>query len=502
MLRLAFATAALGAGWPCVGCPIVAPAERIGPSSEQQIWVAAWGDPGAKSPFVVPMVVLEGDYRPLAENASLEVEQLASRLRKRPAGRRALLLSRYANSFVGVAKDAVRLDSGRLAPGPWCDTAIAEIANEWPRTLQLLKTCEASIDLLVADIEAWGALSTWGMSTPQIDACRRDPRWRQPWHGMTALGVSLKDLEGETSTWILDPRNAGYLRWNLEIGRYGAAAMNQSLWAPAVAVFPKLAGSNYQGIRSLESPAVDMNGHHQPHDNVFGNASSPALYGEVGSIVNLRVDDGDDSRVRWNGARELKASAWLGFLIGQQQVRGAVSGGSARGLRLMPWIANSSYGTKGTQSESCRFPEDLRCYDETVRHAATCGTETFLWWRSDGKSLDSDATRIIALIEEVNDVLGGRTSNCATSRPLSLLAQVVISGSRKLSGKWIWRVTASPEVAALREVGTGREWAPTADTLGFWVETADRTAPRWEVARRRDPSEPSLARPVKPAPPP
>jgi hypothetical protein len=148
------------------------------------------------------------------------------------------------------------------------------------------------------------------------------------------------------------------------------------------------------------------------------------------------------------------------------------------------------------------FPLDLRCYDENVRHAALLGVRTFLWWRVNGESSAADTSRVDGLISEINAHTLDRIKEPADVEPISFLSEVVVSGGRRHDGKWLWRVTASPDVAALREVGTGREWAPTADTLGFWVETADKTAPRWEVARRRDPSEPSLARPVKPAPPP
>ena len=113
-----------------------------------------------------------------------------------------------------------------------------------------------------------------------------------------------------------------------------------------------------------------------------------------------------------------------------------------------------------------------------------------------------ETRRLDALISDINSRTLGRIKQPADVEPISFLSDVVVTGGRRHDGKWVWRVTASPDVATLRETGTGREWAPTADSLGFWVETAEKVAPKWEVARRRDPSEPSLARPVTPAPPP
>jgi hypothetical protein len=168
----------------------------------------------------------------------------------------------------------------------------------------------------------------------------------------------------------------------------------------------------------------------------------------------------------------------------------------------MPWIANPSYAGDDTANPIVPFPKDLRTYDESVRHAALLGVPTFLWWRQDSNSSAADTVRIDRLVSEINSRTLGRIKEAADVQPISFLSEVVVSGGHRHDGTWLWRVTVSPEVALLREVGTGREWAPTADTLGFWVETADKTAPKWEVARRRDPSEPSLARPVKPAAPP
>jgi hypothetical protein len=93
-------------------------------------------------------------------------------------------------------------------------------------------------------------------------------------------------------------------------------------------------------------------------------------------------------------------------------------------------------------------------------------------------------------VSEINARTLGRIKEAADVAPISFLSEVVVSGGRRHDGRWLWRVSASPEVAALREAGTGKEWVPTPDTLGFWVETAERVAPRWEVARRRTPQAP------------
>jgi hypothetical protein len=465
------------------------------------IWIAAWGDPGAAVRNAVPMVRLPGTFVPLAQNESVDVEALARQLMQRPRGRRALLALRYGASFWGTRGDTT--DRGQLpaVAGPWAETAVSQIGREWPRTLALLKHCGAELDLVVLDLEEWGRMGTWWLDAPQMEALRGDPRWRLPIFGLEPLSSSLHELEAMPASEIKRPGPQGaYLKWNLEIGRATAHVMSEALWKPVREVFPSSRCSNYQGFRSRDRAAPDGNGHQQPHDNIVGNAASPSLYGEIESIVNLAIDDSDPTRVAWSGSKHLKREPWTSFLLCHQQARACVRG--APQTPLMPWIANPSYPGDAPEKPVVAFPRDLRCYDENIRHAALLGVPTFLWWRQDGKSSPSDNDRVDGLISEINAHTLGRIKEPADVEPISFLSEVVVTGGRRHDGKWLWRVTVSPEVAALHEAGTGREWAPTAESLGFWVETAENTAPKWEVARRRGPSEPSFARPVKPAPPP
>jgi hypothetical protein len=467
---------------------------------EQPIWVAAWGSVAQPTRNVTSMVRLPGDFRPGQANESVNPEEIASQLKSRPEGRRALLLLRYCHSFWGCRGDLIQASDGREYMGPWADAAIVEVGKEWPRFLAMLKYCGGSIDLLVGDFEECGRLGTWWMTDDQMKAVRSDPRWHRRMARTPPLGEVMASLTSLQPGQIKDPRQSAFKTWNLGTKRIAAAYMNQALWEPAVREFPKLVGSNYLGQRMLDRPAADGNGHSQPYDNVFGNAASPPLYGEVGSIVNLFVDPDDPSAIVWSGRTHLKREPWTSLLLCVQQARACARG--ALDIELMPWIANPSYAGDDPLNPVVPFPLDLRCYDENVRHAALLGVQTFLWWRANGESSAADTSRVDGLVSEINAHTLGRIKAPADVEPISFLSEVVVTGGRRHDGKWLWRVTASPEVATLREAGTGREWTPTADTLGFWVETAEKTAPKWEVARRRGPSEPSLARPVKPAPPP
>ncbi len=470
------------------------------PQKPQQVWVAAWGSVSQPTTNVTSMVRLPGDFRPGKDNDSVNPEEVAEQLRSKPEGRRALLVLRYSGSFWGCRGDLVHASDGRDYTGPWADAAVQSIAKEWPRTMAMLKYSGASIDLLIGDFEECGRLGTWWMTDEQMRAVRSDPRWLRPMGGIPALADSMGGFGALDPSEIKDPRKQAFKQWNLATKRIAAAYMNQALWEPAVREFPRLVGSNYLGQRMLDRPAADGNGHSQPYDNLFGNAASPPLYGEVGSIVNLFVDPENPTAIAWNGSARLLRVPWTSLLLCLQQSRACVR--SAPDVPLMPWIANPSYAGDDPSNPVVAFPQDLRCYDENVRHAALLGVPTFLWWRSNGESSTPDTRRLDDLVTEINARTLGRITQPADVEPISFLGEVVVSGGRRHDGKWVWRVTASPDVALLREVGTGREWAPTADTIGFWVETTEKAAPKWEVARRRDPSEPSLARPIKPAPPP
>lgn len=469
--------------------PTWADSGQEGRTPVEPIWVASWGDSGQDTANIVPMVYVGGEFRPFAENESLDPEAIARQLRRLPQGRRAILLVRYGGGFWGTRGDAISKEGRPSVPAPWAERALEGIAREWPRTLALLQHCGAEVDLLVLDFEAWGCMTTWGLDPVMMDDLRQDQRWRRPFLGIEPLAESLADLEGVPSPEIKRAGPGGpYLRWNLAIGRLTARVMSEAVWKPARERYPRIVCSNYEGTRMLDRPAPDLNGHQQANDNIVGNAASPALYGELASIVNLYVDPADPTRISWSGTARIPRTPWSSFLLCQQRARACVR--SAPSVPLMPWLANPEYAGDDSRNPVVGFARDLRCYDENVRHAALLGVPTFLWWRRDGRSTMPETRRLDALISDINSRTLGRIKQPADVEPISFLSEVVVSGGRRHDGKWLWRVTASPEVEALREMSTGHEWSPTAETLGFWVETTDKVAPEWGVARRRIPSTP------------
>ncbi|MFM8817886.1 MAG: hypothetical protein ACKOHI_08480, partial [Phycisphaerales bacterium] len=404
------------------------------PHVNEAIWGASWGGvpPNARNLF--QMVRLSGAFQPLAESESVNPEDLARKLKTVPRGRRAMLIGRYAGSFWGHRPDQTEQGALKFAT-PWPDAAITGIERDWPRILQLLKFCGGDVDLLVADFEDWCQFITWGISDTQIEALRADPRWTQAKYGVPSMAEQLASLQDVPARSIRGTADGNYFKWNLAIGRVTAAAMNEALWKPARSAFPNVIGCNYQGQRSMDRPAPDLNGHQQPQDNVFGNAASPSLYGEASSIVNLFIDPADPTRIAWQGTVHMKRGPWPSFLICQQQARSCVRG--APEVPLVPWIAHLSYEGDVAGAGFVGFPKDPRCYDENLRHVALLGTPTFLWWRSMEAPPEPDTSRLDAVISEINGRTLGRIKLPADVEPISFLSDVVVTGGRRHDGRWV-----------------------------------------------------------------
>ena len=440
------------------------------------MWVASWGDAGRQFRFITPMVFLDGDLRPDRPNASIDFEEIARRLKNRPDGRRALLMQRYCHSFWSAQADSVRGPRGERYSGPWADDALRQVAAEWPRLLALIKYCGGTIDLLVGDFEESGVFSSWSMTDAGIDAFRADPRWRSGHLGLPPLGELLSDISASGGAQIRDSSGSSKLRWNTEIERYAAAYMRAALWTPAVSAFPRVRGTNYNGFLTDAVVPPCRNGHLQPHNNVFGTSSGPALYGEIEGLATRVIDPTDSTKIRTAvagvAATQIQRTPWLALLTSQQIARSCIRAGSP----LIPWIANPSYdGMPSGKGLGC-FPKDLRCYDENIKHLAMLGSEVLLWWRNDSVSLPEEGERIEQLLVDINRATNGRVCSALVSSPIALDSEYLLSGGTSGQGKSVWRLTLSPDCKGVRDRSSGIIYRSTPDTLGFWIlrDTVER----------------------------
>lgn len=442
----------------------------------QDVWVATWGKVPIKSQHLVPMVFLEGDFRPDQENESVNAESLARRLAANPPGHRALLVQRYCHSFWGAKGDLGRTKEGMPYTGPWADNALRQIARDWPRILSLVKYCDATIDLLIADFEESGAFSTWSLPPETIDAIRGDSRWSQPVFGLGPLSQSLSTISKVSAESIKDPVSPYQLAWNQQVECVANRYQVEALWTPAKAIFPNLRGSNFAGYKTDAIVPPERNGHLLGHDNVFGSHSAPALYGEIEGLRNRYIDADDPTRIRASPRgpqdRKFGFSPWLAFLSDQQMARSCARAGTG----LMPWIANPSYDGNPSGKGLAQYPNDARCWEENIRHVVLAGAEALIWWRRDSKSSDAENLMFDRLMDEVNSKTNGRVFRPLEVKPLRFDSRWLVSGAIRGDGKVIWRVAVSPDCPGVVIQATGQVIRPTVSSLGEWI-VADTQQP-------------------------
>jgi hypothetical protein len=452
------------------------------PATNPEIWVSAWKSVPDGLRFVSPMLWVDGDYRPSADNPSIDPEPIARASRALPPGRRVLLWYRYFRSFWGDPADQIDA-SGKKADTPWGEFAVPKAMAEWQRFLQLFKYCGGKVDYLVGDCEEWGRFTCWGVNAAQLSALHGDPRFDKPMYGSPSLRALT---EGIPLDEVLQPqRSDSYLRWNLEISRFTGALMNHAIWAPAKEVFPSLQGSNYDGKRMVDRPAPDPNGHPQPSDNIFGTAPSPVAYGAVQQANTAWfIDPADPTRLAHEGTKRLGRGPWQSLLMDVQLGRACRRGSTDRPMH--PWIAPRHYA--GDTPGVVGYPEDPRCYREMLRHYALLGTSVFLWWNTTalpgpgGTSVpitdrDALAMEMDGTMAEINARTRGVVRSTIGSEPISFEATVVITGAVRADGRCIWRVSARPDVRALRNAATGEVVTLPGDEIGFWFERDDATVP-------------------------
>jgi hypothetical protein len=460
----------------------VAVAVPVAVACADDVWVASWGSVPAGCVNLEPMVWLPGDYRPGVPGDAVDGEELAKQLKSRKPGRRALLANRYCHSFWGYRPDLVQgADKGHF-PGPWADSVLPEINKDWPQILRIVQACGGSVDYLICDFEEWGRFTTWNMSESQIDAVRGDPRWKSSRLGTPSMAELAAGLDGLSAAQIKDPRGDAYLVWNYAAGRVTAAYMNTAIWDPAIHAFPRIVGSNYRGWSTPKDPPPCGNGHLQPDDNVFGNAISPSLYGEVESLTSRFIDPANPTTVvrqPREGAIPYSRGPWQSFLLAHQQARAAVRGGSGR--IFLPWVAHASYDGTPIGRRFVGFPEDLRCYDEHIRHLVVLGAPALLWWRNPTDHPEADAVRLDQLITDSNQACLGRVASPVTAEPISFLSDIVISGARRRDGRYVWRVSMSPRVSGLIDAATGADIAVPKGSLGVWIVTDSSSVPQISV---------------------
>jgi len=454
----------------------------------REIWASCWRPVPAGCTLLTQQIRVEGAFFPAHPATSLasrpNAAAVAAQTKALPNGRAALMWWRYSNSlFYPDSPGANAPALSTTSPRPWDANAVTAVSQEWTAWLQEFKNAGGKMDYLIGDCERWGLFLSWSLTDGQIQQIASDPRASQPYYNASPLttlvsGASIAKVKAFTQT-------TDYMKWDCAMGTLTAASMKRAVWDPAAALFPSVRGSNYAGIRMTDKPAPDINGHPHPWNNVVGTAASPVAYGQMeGVSTGWFIDPVNPTQLSKTGSKRLDRTPWNAFLLDVQSARGCKR--SAPELPLQPWIAIQSW--RGRIAGLVPYPNDLRYHDEMLRHYAVLGTEVFLYWNPEAAGLGPDArwtetdrtngaVRLNGVLAEINSRTDGVVIATATVQPLALDARVVTSGAQRRDGKWIWRTTAKPDVARLRNTQTGAVVGFDASGVGRWDLTDTNVAP-------------------------
>ncbi len=479
------------AGQPVISVRVDAPHPTN--SVQRAIWAASWSPVPDDCAHITPMIVLGGVFDPFGDSTpTLSPERAAAASRSRPDGKAALRWDRYSRSL--FARDAARVKSGGDAAVVdfWQTNSIDATRAEWTAWLRRFRAAGGTLDYLIGDCEEWSIYRSWSLGQSQVDRIASSPRALAASEGAPSLREILGDARVSRVT---DYRGADdYLAWNRAVGRITAGALDAAVWRPASQVYPALRGSNFCGMRMLDRPAPDLNGHPQPSDNRVGTANSIGGYGRIEQVASAWfIDPMDPTRLSKQGTRRLAVSPWTSLLLDVQTARACRR--TEPSVPLQPWIALASW--KGIGRSKVAYPDDPLYYDEMIRHLALHGTEVFLLWNPPASTqlgiTEEDRTagarRLDRILAELSAASIGVVAHTITNAPLAFEADFILTSARLDSGDLVHRVTLAPGIDAVRDAATGRMCGADPGTRGFWIRTArDGAMPRFESVRPNEDS--------------
>ena len=423
----------------------------------------------------------------------------------------------------------------------WPVKGISAGLTAWDKFFNTFSSRGGTIDYMFFDYE-FGPFSTLyvekGNTQQGWTAARKiveDPRYSQPWNGVTAL----KDMMDELGATLINMPDYYYSDYNHLAWSRTTNAQTQKAYdliiSPALnKYFPNLTVSNYEYFyqpKGITNGSYDQATHMRPGDGIIGNASAPTLYGDIwDSYLNsgsARLPLSDPTRIERHintGGPTVPISIlprpWISFMRMMLMVR--VAKAARPDVPLTPWIANVKWPYDNYKTTKA-YPNVAFCdqkigynektgitytqqggnsayYYEMIRHCMLMGTKAFPFFNanlySDVRTPGYDETKsnayndklyllsgltyhmeeIIPLdnvIHEVHNLIGGFTLTTAdTSRP-NWLAPYFASGAPSLNGTtWWWRVT----VGGTHTINVnGTVLSGISGPWGTWVSTTGPT---------------------------
>jgi len=399
--------------------------------------------------------------QPVATKASTGSAKLA----------RSVALAKPVAPTIVPVTTAVNVDTPTAFRGPWMDAGVNATKSSVTSLLTALRAAGAELDGIVVDNETnLGAAFIVG--TPGAAAAiQADPRW-PALASATGLPRTLTGMNWGTDL---------YFSWTDKMAGRFDAALNQAVFDPAKAIFPKASVSNYNsGAIAGTNAWPDINGHLDRKTTAgFGTHDTSEFYGWLAA--------GRVSKVK--GTQSV-SDAWMAFRLEVFKARGMIASSSRP---KQAWIASRSW--PGETWGKVAFAGNP-LWDEMVLQLGMHGFNTFLEFSpsdpsktADQNTADTaiDRAALDSALAELNGVAGNVGGAPILASQPAWDDRVIATG-RRLNGGQVARDQASPTLwrfsfsenvngVVLRFTdGTTTKIGPEYGRRGCWyVQPADKT---------------------------
>lgn len=309
--------------------------------------------------------------------------------------------------------------------GPWMEHGVAETRSRIAAIMNGLKAAGAQVDGVIVDNETT-LDATHFMGRPgSLWAIQSDPRWPSLAREMGLPAVVTGMSWGSPL----------YFQWTKAMASRFDKALNDAVYGPIRAAFPKAAVSNYCSGNIAASHAwPDLNGHVDVRTTAgFGSHDSHEFYGWMapGRLGKVAVGS-------------VESPQWVSLRLEVFKVRG-MAASSTRPKHA--WIGAKSWAGEAWGPVSLR---EHAMWDELVIQLAMNGIEDFLHfspylpadpWSPTAAftgQLERDHRALDAVLGEVNRMIGTSSGRTLITTQPSWGEKVIASGLR-VGDEIVWR---------------------------------------------------------------
>jgi hypothetical protein len=252
------------------------------------------------------------------------------------------------------------------AYSPWGLHGACAINRVWQKVGEVIKNSGVTLDYVLIDKEGdiFGgyAISTYADARAPI-AIRDDPRYQQPWEGLSSWQYYFEGAGGFTTFGINNKSWFGigatnYTSWNNAATKYDARMFTLAHYYPVRDIFPNVSLSNYNTYTS-DGFTAERTGIYFPNfgENV-GNAASTVNYTSLGGTdaeqnnqLFIQADNssavlvGPSSPLRGLKSRGILLSYRMAFLVAVQLARETHR--NSPNFDQHPWIGAVNMWTEG-----------------------------------------------------------------------------------------------------------------------------------------------------------